>query len=126
VAEKAASCTPAEEAKLSKDGSYPSGHAALGWAWALVLAEASPAQTNVLLARGHAFGQSRVVCGVHWQSDVDAGRLMGSATVARLHADPVFQAQLKAAAAEINAARATPLPLNRDCAAENAALKQSR
>lgn len=25
------SCTPAEEATLSKDGSYPSGHSALGW-----------------------------------------------------------------------------------------------
>ena len=42
VALKLPSCTPDEEAKLAKDGSYPSGHSSLGWAWALVLTEAAP------------------------------------------------------------------------------------
>jgi len=37
---------------------------------------------------------SAPICGVHWQSDVDAGRLIGAAVVARLHADPVFRVQL--------------------------------
>ncbi len=32
-------CTPEDEEKLRKDGSYPSGHTALGWAWALILTE---------------------------------------------------------------------------------------
>ena len=40
-----------------------------------------------ILQRGIAFGQSRVICGAHWQSDVDAGRLVGSAAVAKLHAN---------------------------------------
>lgn len=123
VLNKAASCTPAEEAKLSKDGSYPSGHSALGWAWGLVLAELMPERADALVQRGYAFGQSRVVCGVHWQSDVDAGRLVGAAAVARLHADPVFQAQMRAAAGEIQAARAAGRGTRRDCAAEAAALK---
>ncbi len=115
-------CTPAEEPTLTKDGSYPSGHAALSWAWALVLSEVAPERTNALLARGFAFGQSRVICGVHWQSDVDAGRLMGSATVAVLHTDPTFTAQLAAAKAEVAAARSKNLHASGDCKAEAAAL----
>jgi len=116
-----ASCTPAEEPALTKDGSYPSGHAALSWAWALVLSEVAPERANALLARGLAFGQSRVICGVHWQSDVDAGRLMGSATVAVLHTDPTFTAQLAAAKAEVAAARSKNLHASGDCKAEAAA-----
>lgn len=116
-------CTPADEKSLSRDGSYPSGHAALGWAWGLVLAELAPERAQALLARGHAFGQSRVVCGVHWQSDVDQGRTMGAATVARLHADAQFSAQMAAARREIEAARGRgDVPPAAQCAAETAAL----
>lgn len=117
-----ASCTPSEEATLAKDGSYPSGHAALGWAWALVLSEVAPERANALLARGYAFGQSRVICGVHWQSDVDAGRVMGSAAVATLHTDPTFTAQLAAAKTEVANARAANLHAGGACQAEAAAL----
>lgn len=123
VANKATSCTPAEEEKLSKDGSYPSGHSAAGWAWGLVLTELMPERADALLQRGYAFGQSRVVCGVHWQSDVDAGRFVGSGTVAQLHGNPVFRAQMREAAKEVAAARAAGRGTTRDCAAEAAALK---
>ena len=111
-------CTPAEEKTLTKDGSYPSGHAALGWAWALVLSEIDPERSNALLARGYAFGQSRVICGVHWQSDVNAGRVMGAAAVARLHADPTFVAQMAAAKTEIADARTKGLHASGDCKAQ--------
>jgi acid phosphatase (class A) len=93
-------CTPEDEEALRNDGSYPSGHTAVGWAWALILCEIFPEQTDAILARGRAFGESRMVCNVHWQSDVNAGRFMGAATVARLHADPGFMADLAAAKAE--------------------------
>ena len=122
VAEKQATCTPAEEAMLSKDGSYPSGHASLGWAWALVLVQAAPQRTDAVLQRGYAFGQSRVICGVHWQSDVDAGRLIGAATVARLQSDDTFKAQVALARDEIAQAQAKGLKPSGDCAAEAAAL----
>ncbi len=108
-------CTPREEPALAKDGSYPSGHAAVGWAWALVLVEVDPTRTTALLQRGYDFGQSRVICGVHWQSDVDAGRVMAAATVARLHADATFNAQLAAARTEVQAARAAGLTAGKDC-----------
>jgi acid phosphatase (class A) len=117
-------CQPAEEASLSKDGSYPSGHAALGWAWAQILASLAPDRADALLQRGYAFGQSRMVCGYHWQSDVDQGRLIGSAAVARLQSDSVFSAQAQLARLEITAARTQGLqPQASDCAAEALALK---
>ncbi len=100
------SCTPDEEEGLRKDGSYPSGHTAIGWAWALILCEIAPERTDAILARGREFGRSRMVCNVHWQSDVDEGRIMGPATVARLHADANFLADLNRAKAEVKDIRA--------------------
>lgn len=117
VALNETTCSPADEKSLTKDGSYPSGHAALGWAWALVLAEAAPERADAVLARGHEFGVSRVVCGVHWHSDVEAGRVIGAAAVARLHADATFKAQLALARGEIQEARAKGLAPAGDCSA---------
>jgi acid phosphatase (class A) len=122
IVNKEPSCTPDEEKRLMNDGSYPSGHTAIGWAWALILSEIDPENFNAILARGRAFGESRVVCGVHWQSDVVEGRFMGAATVARLHADPTFQADLEAAKAELSVVRAKGLKPIRDCEAEAKAL----
>jgi len=93
--------TPDDEEGLRKDGSYPSGHTAIGWAWALILCEIVPEQTDAILAKGREFGQSRIICNVHWQSDVDEGRIMGAATVARLHADTGFLADLNKAKTEV-------------------------
>ncbi len=123
---KEAVCTPADRAELEKDGSYPSGHAAVGWGWALILSEIAPDRTDALLARGVQYGESRSVCNAHWHSDVEQGRLMGAGTVARLHADPAFRADLDAAKTELAVARALNLKPTRDCTAETAALAQQR
>lgn len=90
-------CTPHHEKGLSTNGSYPSGHTSIGWASALVLCEINPDRQNEILERGFEIGQSRVICGYHYQSDVDAARLVASAVVARLHADKAFSKQLKKA-----------------------------
>lgn len=116
------SCTPQDQRALALNGSYPSGHSAAGWTWALILSELAPDRADAILSRGWAFGESRVVCNVHWESDVAGGRVMGESTVARLHADPVFRADLEAARAELEAVRAKGLAPQRDCAAEAAAL----
>jgi acid phosphatase (class A) len=122
VENKQSTCTPRQEDSLMKDGSYPSGHTAIGWAWALILTEIVPSRTDSILARGRAFGDSRLVCNVHWQSDVNEGRVMGASTVARLHADAGFRADLDAAKTEYAVAVAKGLKPSRDCAAEAAAL----
>lgn len=112
-------CSPADREMLVKDGSYPSGHAAFGWAWALILAEMIPDKADVIIQRGYDFGQSRVACGVHWQSDVNAGRLVGAAVVAQLHANAGFVTEFGAAKGEVAAARAAGKP-GPDCSLERA------
>ncbi|MFC3551965.1 phosphatase PAP2 family protein [Lysobacter cavernae] len=115
-------CAPADEAALRKDGSYPSGHTAIGWAWALVLTQLQPARANPLLARGRSFGESRLVCNAHWQSDVLEGRAVAAGAVARLQADATFRADLAAARGEVEALQARAAQPAGDCAAEAAAL----
>jgi len=94
----------------------------LGWGFALILTELAPDRKNEILARGRAFGESRIVCNHHWYSDVVWGRFMGAAIVARLHADPTFRADLEAAKAEVATIRAKNLTPTVDCKAEASAL----
>jgi acid phosphatase (class A) len=115
-------CTPDDEAALRKDGSYPSGHTAIGWGWALILTELAPDRAEEILARGRAFGESRNVCNAHWYSDVVAGRLVGSAAVAKLHADDEFQQAMEAARADVERMRNDGKPPGGDCAVEAKAL----
>ena len=117
-------CPPKDGASLRKDPSYPSGHSALGWAWGLVLSEIAPERSNAIIQRAKAFGHSRVICGVHWQSDVDAGQLVASAAVAQLHGNAVFSEQLALARGEVDAARKadTGAAPSEDCAIEARAL----
>ena len=111
-------CTPKDEEALRKDGSYPSGHTAIGWGWALILTELAPDRAEEILARGRAFGESRNVCNAHWYSDVVAGRLVGAAAVARLHASDEFQKAMDAARADIERMRQEGKTPQRDCAVE--------
>lgn len=119
------SCTPADEAFLRTNGSYPSGHSTTGWLWALVLTEIAPERADALLQRGRSFGQSRGVCGAHWKSDIEAGRVMGASVYARLQSNPVFAAQLQAARAEVAKERAHGAAPSGDCGAEAKALALS-
>ncbi|MBD7953316.1 phosphatase PAP2 family protein [Stenotrophomonas sp. Sa5BUN4] len=116
-------CTPQDEAGLRRNGSYPSGHTSIGWAWALLLSEIVPDRADAIIARGRNYGESRLVCNVHWQSDILEGRFMGAAAVARLQDNPAFQRDLLAARREIEAARRSGQHSSRDCAAEEAVLK---
>lgn len=91
---------PGDEGWLRNNGSYPSGHTILGWSAALLLTELAPEKADTIMARGYMYGQSRVIAGFHWQSDVDAARLVASAAVARLHADKRFLKLMKKARKE--------------------------
>ena len=124
VVNNAPMCSPADRAYLEMDGSYPSGHSAIGAAWALVLSEISPAQSDAIVARGQAYAASRMICNVHWRSDTLQGRYMGAYTVARLHSDPTFETDLQAARKELEAVRSKGVASvgASDCAAEAAAI----
>ena len=103
-------CTEADRSQTAKSYAYPSGHTTYGWATGLILAELAPDRATPILARARAYGESRVVCGVHWASDVEEGRTNASILLAALHAQPQFQADLAAAKREVADARAGRAP----------------
>jgi acid phosphatase (class A) len=91
---------PSEEEHLRKTGSYPSGHTVRGWGMALLLSEINPAAQDELFKLGYEWGQSRVIAGYHWQSDVDASRMLAAACYARLHSCKEFLDDMKNAKKE--------------------------
>jgi acid phosphatase (class A) len=104
---------------LSKSPDYPSGHNTWGWAVGLILAELAPDRATEILARARAFGEGRLVCGVHNLSAVEAGRMNGSIVVAGLHGSEAFRKDLEVVRKEVAAARkAGPAPDPAACAKE--------
>ena len=92
--------TPEFEPELRRNFSFPSGHTILGWTSALLLTEINPERADTILARGMMYGESRVIVGAHWQSDVDAGRLAAAAVYARMHTSERFLEQMRRARKE--------------------------
>jgi len=98
---------------------YPSGHVTYSWTLGLILAELAPDRATEILIRARAFGESRLVCGVHNMSAVESGRSNASILVAGLHGSEAFRRDLDAAREEIAAARKTgPAPDPAQCARE--------
>ena len=116
---------PADEPGLRKNGSYPSGHTLLGWSSALLLSEINPERADTILARGLMYGDSRLIVGAHWQSDVDAARLAAAAAYARLHTSERFLEQMRLAREEfrIKTGRATIIEMK---AYKKAAAKRAK
>jgi acid phosphatase (class A) len=112
-------CSPELDATLRKDGSYPSGHAAIGFGWGQLLGEIVPKRKKQLLVRGQRFADSRRICNVHFASDIQGGAVMANAVFKALKADPVFQTDLAAAQAEAKAL----VPIKPDCTREKAAFE---
>lgn len=115
-------CTPGDD-YLKTSFSYPSGHSTFGWTSGLVVAAAAPDSADAVMARARAYGESRVICGVHYESDVAAGRKIGAAVFAALQKDAAFRTDLAAAQAELARLRAAPhtAPDTGECAIEAAA-----
>ena len=99
-------CQSKEELSHSYD--YPSGHTTGGWTWALVLADVIPARATEILARGRAYGESRIVCGAHNASAVEGGRLSATVTFEAVRNKPAYKKDLKAVRAEMAALLKSP------------------
>lgn len=91
---------PEHEANLHNSGSYPSGHTTRGWAAALILLEINPDAADALMEVGYQQGESRIISGFHWQSDVTAARCAAAVAVAKLHTHERFLRQMKRAKKE--------------------------
>lgn len=99
-------CIAKSEA-LGRSFDYPSGHASLGWAAGLVMAQLTPDRASHVLARGRAFGESRVVCGMHNMSAIEAGRTNAAGVFAALQGSAEFVSEMAKARGEVDAARKT-------------------
>jgi acid phosphatase (class A) len=88
--------------------SYPSGHASRATVFALVLAELFPDKREALLRIGRDIGWNRVVAGVHFPSDILAGRVLGQAIVREMRRNPLFIRDLAEAKAELAAVPLEP------------------
>lgn len=94
-------CTPAPKNK--GDNSYPSGHVTLGYSMGIVLAAVMPQKAQAILARSAEYAEHRIVCGVHFRSDIAAGEQFGTILALRLMENAEFKRQMAKAAAELKA-----------------------
>lgn len=91
--------------QLAKSYDYPSGHTTRGWTFGLILSDLIPSRATPILTRARAYGESRIICGAHNMSAIEAGRLSASVTMQYVHASAAYQRDLEAARSELAAAR---------------------
>lgn len=83
--------------------SYPSGHTTLAFSMGVVLAHLMPAKAQAILARSSEYAENRLICGVHYRSDIVAGQQFGTVLALKLMENATFKTQMQAASAELAA-----------------------
>ena len=81
--------------------SYPSGHATLAFSLAPVLTHLLPEKSQLILARASEYAEHRLVCGMHFRSDIVASQQYGTILALRLMETPAFRAQMQASQKEL-------------------------
>jgi acid phosphatase (class A) len=79
------------------DFSYPSGHATGMELQARILGQLFPDKSDALLRRARQVADSRVVAGVHYASDTEAGLALGDSLYKEIAAKNAFQKDLSTA-----------------------------
>lgn len=100
------------EGAKQKHFSYPSGHSAFAACTAILLSEMVPEKRGELFARSAIFAESRIIAGVHYPSDVEAGWISGTVVAQAMLMQPKFQADFKAAKVEVRSALGLPVESN--------------
>jgi len=90
------------------NASYPSGHATFAYVTAILLADMAPEKALALFARAANFARSRVLAGVHYPTDLEAGRVAGSVIDNVLLHDAHFEADLAQSRKEVRHALGLP------------------
>ncbi len=113
--------------ELAKSYDYPSGHAAHGWTVGFVLADLLPDRAPRLLSRARAYGESRVVCGAHNMSAVEASHLGVNVSLQQVKLNSRYLADFAAAKMELENRSANPgtTPDGPACTAEQALTQRS-
>ena len=90
--------------KVPKNAAYPSGHSTAGNLMAIILANMIPEKSAEIFGRGWAFAVNRIIGGVHYRSDSEAGRISATVIAAYLFNDSGFKADYKKSRAEVRTA----------------------
>jgi acid phosphatase (class A) len=101
VDETLATCETKKPGKPAN--SYPSGHATLAFSMGVVLAHLMPAKAQAILARSSDYAENRLICAVHYRSDIVAGQQFGTVLAQKLMENAAFKTQMQAASAELAA-----------------------
>lgn len=110
--------------RLAMSFDYPSGHAIWDWTVGLILGELAPDRIDDIERRARAYGDSRVICGAHNYSAIEAGAMNASITVAALHASPAFRQDVDSARGELASYRHSTAPMDAgQCAAEKSLIR---
>lgn len=91
-------------AMSSQSGSYPSGHVTRGTLMGIILVAMLPEKREAIWTRVEDYAESRVIGGVHYRSDVEAGKRAGTALAGALFEDPAFRTDYEGARAELRQA----------------------
>ena len=95
---------PAATQNALGNSSYPSGHATYGTLCAILLSQMVPEKQAPLFQRALDYGESRVIVGAHFPSDVLAGKVIATAAAAVMSQNTVFQHDLSIARGELRTA----------------------
>lgn len=85
--------------------SYPSGHTTMAYSMGAILARLVPDRAPAIMARAARYAQSRIICEVHFRSDVTAGEALGLIVAERLMQKPEFRDQFNRARKELVSVR---------------------
>ena len=89
--------------------SYPSGHSLSGYLLAFTLVQLVPEKRQQIFERADEYVHNRLICGVHYASDIEASRRIAYAIFGSLAASPDFQRDLAAAREETRRKLGLPL-----------------
>jgi acid phosphatase (class A) len=84
----------------TEPNSFPSGHTLSGYLLAFTLVQIIPEKKTEILQRADEYANNRIVCGVHYPSDLKAGRELAYLMFGSMLANPRFQTELTAAREE--------------------------
>jgi acid phosphatase (class A) len=90
--------------KQADNPSYPSGHSTTGYVYTVILSMIVPEKAQALFDRAAIYGRNRVIAGVHFPTDVEAGKISAAVIANALIQQPLFMRDFERAKKEIRQA----------------------
>ncbi|AEB27930.1 acid phosphatase [Francisella hispaniensis] len=82
---------PCDSSENPNSYAYPSGHSTRSWTYGLILAQLKPQNGEAILKVSKEKAESRVICGVHWLSDIKASQTVAMSEFAVLQSNQQYK-----------------------------------